>query len=181
MNFINHPIIGFFLLLVLFPGAGELWGQRGAVVAPRSRDQALANARSLLNPEDTGIHARLLEVDYPFDFYRAPVEMATEVAEEKPKVVEVTYSDEEVLQAVAATIRPSGMVIRGTQRILVLPNGNLAENSTLNVNFRGQPYEILLEQIRIDGYVLRLNEATLTRHFDGNQSGRIQRDPQPEP
>lgn len=173
-------ILACFSLALFLSGTGTVSGQGRNIPPQSNRDQVLQMARNLLHPKDTGLLERLSEIPYPFDFYRPPIEEQPTSVGVKPKEVEVVYSDEEVLEAVAPTIRPTGTVIRGNQRILVLPNGNLSEGALLNVNFRGKPYEIRLEQIRNDRYVLRLNETTLIRYFDGDTTGRITRTPSPD-
>lgn len=152
-------------------------GAPGSKVVPHSRrEKLLTETARFMNFQDAAMADQLVVARYPFEF-EPPKEVAPELLTEPEKIPDKVYTDEEILNAVAPLIRPSGAVVRDGKGILILPQGPLPDGSVVKLNFQGKPYLIKVMDVVSDSYKLKLNESVIVRSFDPSaKSGRVSRD-----
>lgn len=188
MNAFSSPSRLFPLLLVLLLGATSCAQAAGLVLPAKRRAAILADGERFLQPMDPQVKERLGELTYPFAFEQeaapAPGVTAT-AAPEQVAPVEVTYTDQEILDLFSDNFRPTGMMARGEVNYLILPVGNrsrsVATGELIRFNYESKSYDVRLESVTDDTFTLRLGEAVVVRRlnesFDADKLKRY--NPQP--
>lgn len=161
----------------LFPLAAALAlaapvAAQNVVSQPEKRESMLAEVEALLQPERVDLAAATVSRSSPFSAVTAVVAASDSVAADSERVVVSRLSDEVALEAAARSFRPSGSIIGSSRRILRLANGEMMdEGAHFTATIRGSRYDVQVERVSVDGYVLRLGEARLERNFLDPSSG----------
>ncbi|GHB94266.1 hypothetical protein [Cerasicoccus arenae] len=164
-------ILTFFLLTSIVAEAAA-----DRVVARTKRINMLKNAQEQIDISDPALLEELPQVRYPFEF--APeaekvVVVQTETAAPPPPK-EITK--DEVLERIAPSLNPSGIIFKEGKGVLILPKGLLPDGSAIKVNYGGKPYLIKVTDVTSDSYTLRLDETSLVRQFDAGSGRGVTRD-----
>lgn len=169
-------VIALTLAMALPESTAQIGG--GRVITVKKRKDTLDLGRQDIDQKNPAYRAELASLSYPFAFKEEikPVEAPTQTRKEEVVVVQ-TFSDREILEEVSAQIRPTGTLMRGNQRILVFPQGQIVEGGTVRVNFRGTPHIVRIMGISDRGYTLVMNDETMERTFGQASEGAIRRDP----
>lgn len=172
MNAFPSPRRLFPLILVLLLGAASCAQAAGLVLPAKRRAAILADGERFLQPMDPQVQERLAELTYPFAFEQeeAPAPVVTDAAPEQVAPVEVTYTDQEILDLFSDNFRPTGMMARGEVNYLILPVGNrsrsVAAGELIRFNYENKSYDIRLESVTDDTFTLRLGEAAVVRRLN---------------
>lgn len=170
----KHLLLGT-LVLGLLPS--HLAAQN-TVTPPHRRQEMLDEVKRVLSPEPVQWPIAEIARVNPF----RPVETAQEIVavqvdprDTRPRTSVTTVpvgpqrlSDAEAIATIARSLRPTGSMVSSRGHVLLLPGGNWREGSTRPVNVGEFRYEITLEEVTEDGYVLRVGESVLTRRFNDN-------------
>jgi hypothetical protein len=71
--------------------------------------------------------------------------------------------DNEILESIAAKLKPSGSLVFSGQPILLYGQKKLKVGDHLTISFEGHDYEVEITTIERTTYTLRLNRAEITR------------------
>ena len=153
------------LVLIAAGFAGVLAAAEGDLVAsPARRQDTLASAKKLLaTREITPV------TDDPFHsaaFYEMVAGLGHVPGTTSPAGTSSPTgprTDHDLLQAMAASLKPSGNFVLGGQQTLVFGQKRVKAGSSLTITFEGTEY--ILEIINIDrtSFTLRLNREEFTR------------------
>lgn len=159
-----------FLLLLSLPAS--IGAQ---VLAPDVREKRLESAREVLaQRQEPAQEAGLEAVRDPFylETPAQPLELKTPgtTAQAQPQVqVRPRKSDAEVLVMIARSFRPTGSLILGERKLLILPSGrSLKLGASFKARYEEDEYTVEVTDITQTGYTLRLNNETLLRTFNGD-------------
>ena len=174
------------LLPLLLPGETPEISLRSSgdlIINPELRETALEVGRREIASGETGFLETLEGVKSPF----LPLDFAENKEEEEEEVAEkaedqVNYTDEAILQAVASRFSKEvrGSLGRGAVNYLQVEGGSLVRPGTsfpaTIPQIAGQTFEITVESISPEAYVLVLGEARVRLTYDRAEtgSGRIQ-------
>jgi hypothetical protein len=144
------------------------------VSVPERRQETLELMDRVLAPRPLEWPGEQLARLQPF----SPVRPITVIAAVRPPVGPVTgpmaalppppparLDDRAALALAARSIRPSGSMVSSRGRVLIMGGGNWAEGDVKNFNHDEQTYQVLVEKVSVEGYVLRLGTARLSRNF----------------
>ncbi len=145
-------------ILILGLPASLCLGQ-GNVSLPAKRQAVLTLANRLLARESVAVKppADLVDPFNPPSFGAAPV------AGQPAAKVHVAESDHEILQQIAPSVQPSGMVSFGGQPLLLFGEKRLKVGDTLTITFEGKEYLIVISRIGQSSFTIRLNHEEITR------------------
>ncbi|WP_309385537.1 hypothetical protein [Cerasicoccus frondis] len=167
-----HRII---LLLLLAP----VLAQAANVVTPRTkRINLLKDCRQCLQVADPEAKKEIPSVRYLFEFEPAPEAPKPVIVNDKPApVVEVVeVSNQEILDKISPKIMPTGVMFQRGKGVLILDKGQLADGSSIRVNYGGKPYIIKVTDVTTDSFTLRLDDASLVRKIDAGSGRGVKRD-----
>lgn len=120
------------------------------------RQETLELATRLLAPRtDPTAHLPANLVN-PFN-PRAPMDQKAKGAESGPR------SDREILEKIAAEIKPSGMMVLGDRPMLIFQEKKFQVGDTLKRSFDGVDYTIEITAIESSSFRIRLNHEEITR------------------
>ncbi len=133
-------------VLFLGPFAGAV----AQVASPESREEFLASARSLVEPEVPSLET-LIEggVAHPFH----------------PRMEEVTEDVVGRLADIAQRLSPDGTITMRGRRFLLLEGRPVGAGEYLVVEYEGRAYEVLVVEITASSFTLRLNDEELERNL----------------
>jgi Tfp pilus assembly protein PilP len=161
------------LILALLLGAVSCAQAAGLVLPAKRRAAILADGERYLRQTDPQVQERLGELSYPFAFAQeeAPAPVVTDTAAPvQTAPVEVTHTDQEILNLFSDNFRPTGMMARGEVNYLILPVGNrtrsVATGELIRFNYENKSYDIRLESVTDDTFTLRLGEAAVVRRLN---------------
>lgn len=154
-------------------GATLAFGQ--AVLAPVKRQQALDRGKALVAPRE--VTAVAVDPFYPTAFTEAVAAMGrvsgntatntttptTDDGTEPVRVPTGPRTDRELLQAIAQSLRPSGLIILGGQPSLSFGQKRVKAGDTLTITFEGNQYTLEVVSMDRTNFTLRLNREEFTR------------------
>ena len=132
---------------------------QGDVSQPAKRQAVLDLAKQLLAKESSAVKPPAGLVD-PFN---PPAFGAVPVAGKPAAKAHVVISDREILQQIAPSIQPSGMVMFGDQPLLLFGEKKLKVGDSLTITFEGRQYLIVVSGIGQSSFKIRLNHEEITR------------------
>ena len=140
----------------LVVGAGVLQLHGGDVASPGKRQATLDLASQLLAPRQNPASKLPDELVNPFN-------PGFKVVANSNAVRTPSSSDREVLEKIASTITPSGMMMFGGRPLLLLREKKLRVGDNLKMNSDGFDYTVVITAIEETSFRLRLNHEEITR------------------
>lgn len=161
----NTPAFRKFCAVVLVAGclAGDLPAADGGTVVPAvRRHEALARARSVLAAKSTGpvtanpfLSERFAEMVYGGSAADTPAVPAAVVPNQR--------TARDILQAISASLKPSGNFIMNGEHTLVFGQKRVKAGDLLTITFEGAEYTLEITAIERTRFSLRLNREEITR------------------
>jgi hypothetical protein len=155
------------LSVVLVLSAGMLWRPAGAaetsdIPAPAKRLEILKQAKQLL-----AVHEAPVVTNDPFHSQAFAELTGTAARPVTPdpagaKVVS-PRSPQDLLQAIAANLKPSGNFIMNGEHTLIFGQKRVKAGGTLTITFEGTEYTVEVTAIENNTFTLRLNREEFTR------------------
>lgn len=142
-------------LVPLSPGQGE-------VSSPTKRQTTLDLAARLLASQENSaptLPAGLVDPFNPSGFGAPP----TPAAGQPGEVSHAVASDRVILDKIAPSIAPSGMMSFGGQPILLFREKKLKVGDSLTITFEGTDYVVVITGIDQSSFKIRLNHEEITR------------------
>jgi hypothetical protein len=136
--------------------AGEL------VSAPAKRHEAIEAAKKLLAPKEAGgaiadpFHSQAF-AEFVAGTGRAPAASGAPAAPGNP------VTDRDLVQAIAASLKPSGFFVIGGEPTLVFGQKRVKAGGVLTITFEGNEYTLEVTKIDRTNFTLRLNREEFTR------------------
>ncbi len=156
-----HPRTLIILLLVTGAGApATLHAQRSDLLPPPRRAAAVELAGKLVEPRDAP--ALDPKVSNPF----APAGFEPAVAETGPVAGPVApreRTNREILDAIGASIRPTGTMIMRGEPILLFGSRQARVGDELPVTVNGVAHIVIITAIESTHFTIRLNNEEITR------------------
>lgn len=157
-------------LVVLAAGAGAAMAD--TVLAPAKRQQILERSKALIAVREV--------VPVPVDpFYsqafteavaamgrvsgNVPAPSNNEGTPEAPRTPVGPRNDRDLLQAIAASLKPSGYIVLGNQPSLSFGQKRVKAGGVLTITFEGAQYTLEIVSIDRTNFTLRLNREEFTR------------------
>jgi len=142
------------------------------VLSPAKRQEALERGKALIAPRE--IIAIVVNPFYPVAFTETVAGMgrvsgpATPSHQEgSPESVKTAptgpRTDRDLLQAIAAGLKPSGFFTLGGQPTLVFGQKRVKAGGNVTINFEGADYAVEITTITPPNFTLRLNREEFTR------------------
>ena len=152
-------------LLVLPVSISSLHAQASMATVDRveKREQALKLAAEVLKARENPAAKLPADLVNPFRPAGFGQEKAVPNSEVSSVVVPPKSTDHDVLQSIAAKIKPSGAAIIGGQPLLLLSQKKVKVGDVLTINFDGADYLIEVTRITGNAFTIRLNSEELTR------------------
>lgn len=133
-----------------------------AVIPPVRRQEALQMAADVLAPREPTW--KTIVADLPDPFFRSNfVQEEQKPADLKPAVAQRSETD--VLEAAAATLNPTGIMMVDGENYLLLGGKRHKVGSQITVTIDGILYKIVISGIEGKTYSLQLNEHELRRQL----------------
>lgn len=139
-------------LLFLF-SVGTLFG----ISQPSSRRLLLEAGEQMLHQ---GSSEKRLEID------RLSSPFALKAIPEIQAVGDVDVggsSDPDILRRVAASLHPTGTIVKGDKRLLLFDENSLEDGDIIKITLQGKIYRVRVEKVERNAYTLRLNSSTYTQ------------------
>lgn len=183
-NYYRTSTVWMIAITMLIGATTEGLAQAGAkVISEKKRSMTLELGEKYLHLKDPVLYEKLAELVYPFSFL-PPEEEVEEVAEAPvavneeapPPPPEIIMTDREVLEDVAANIKPTGTLERAGKAYLVFPKGQIPDGGTIKLNYKGKPYVIRITDVTDTGYNLILNDETTYKTLGDSGKGTVERD-----
>jgi len=130
----------------------------GDVVSPAKRQEVLDAAKKLLTARKTSPIA----VD-PFHSEKFADMIAGPRAPVAGPVVVSPRTDRDILQAIAANLKPSGNFVMDGESILLFGQKRVKAGDHLTITFEGAEYALEIAAIERTSFTLRLNREEFTR------------------
>jgi len=154
------------LLLALFAAVGYSTGQGAEgsdIISPAKRVEMLGRAKQLL-----AVPERVASTNDPFHsqaFAEASgaVARVPVVADPAGAHAAGPRSAQDLLQAIAANLKPSGNFVVNGQHTLVFGQKRVKAGGTLTITFEGTEYTVEIAAIETNNFTLRLNREEFTR------------------
>lgn len=136
--------------------------QAQAVAKPAARQSILKSVDDLLDAKPQGLPPGSVD---PFnsDAFQETMGFAKRAPVATGPVTVGPRSDREILESIAANLRPSGNFILGGQQTLIFGQKRVKAGGSLPINFEGVEYTIEITAIDRANYTLKLNTVELTR------------------
>lgn len=132
-----------------------------SVISPHKRQEALEKAKKLLASRD----AKPVSLD-PFHSEKFQ-ELVYGVSQTTTTTVSVPTAarrtERDILQSIAASLKPSGNFILGGQPTLVFGQKRVKAGGMLTITFEGTEYTLEITAIERTNFTLRLNREEFTR------------------
>lgn len=150
--------IGFLLGL----SGADVLAAGNAVMGGQDRLNALQMARELIAPRTPTWKDTTQDLSDPF--FRSKQASAPEPGE---VAIErrAELSDREILQKLALQIEPSGYFVVGGEPVLLINGRRLRAGDSVNVNFEGLVYQVVISSIESNSFTLRLRQQELRREL----------------
>lgn len=143
-------------------GTSLMAAEPSDVLLPTKRAEILERAAKLQTAQD--LPTVIPNPFYPEGFLgaQAPVVQAVAGA---PVVAAVVgpRSAQQILEAIATNLQPSGYFVIGGQQTLVFGQKRIKAGGTMTVTFEGTDYNLEITAIDRTNFTLRLNNETFTR------------------
>jgi len=153
--------LGHIIFCALGLGAplGMAFGQ--AVSNPTNRQATLDLATRLLTTEEKGTASLPADLQDPFNpaGFGAPAATPGKPGEAAHAVA----SDRQILQEIAKSITPSGMMLFDGQPLLLFREKKLKVGDSLTITFEGNDYVVIIAGINQSSFKIRLNREEITR------------------
>ncbi|MDP0501916.1 MAG: hypothetical protein Q7P63_17625 [Verrucomicrobiota bacterium JB022] len=139
----------------------------GSVTPYSSRSELMGNLEKAFAVHEAPAKGEL-ELSNPFAPPAVPVFQAAApqaaAAEAKPAAPPPRLADSVAVVAVADTLQPNGSTVGLGRAFLLLDNNRrLEEGKTISATIQGQAYEVILAEVTMSSYTLRLGSASVTR------------------
>jgi hypothetical protein len=142
------------------------------VISPAKRQEALDRGKALIAPRE--ITPIAVNPFYPAAFTEAVAGMGRVSGPATPSHQEGSgdsvkaaptgpRTDRELLQAIAAGLKPSGFFTLGGQPTLVFGQKRVKAGGNVTINFEGADYTVEITTITPPNFTLRLNREEFTR------------------
>jgi hypothetical protein len=131
------------------------------VSIPAKRQEALNSGKTLLAPGEATV-----SVKDPFHseaFIEILLGSRSQGSSETPVVRPQVRTDRDILQAIAANLKPSGYFVLGGQPTLVFGQKRVKAGGSLVIPFEGTDYTLEVVSIERPNFTLRLNREEFTR------------------
>jgi len=149
------------LISVLLASAPAVAGVGlGAIATPPKREATLEQAAQLLAPRENP--AAKLPTDL-VDPFNPPGFGATHPVGKPGEKGHTATSDREILENIAAQIRPSGMLMFNDNPLLLFREKKLKVGDTLTISFEGTDYVVVITDIEKTSFKIRFNREEVTR------------------
>lgn len=162
MNFSSSKKFRVLAVLIVLSSSRLFAADAGSVLPPAGRQQALDKARKLLAVRESAP----VTVD-PFHSERFAELVAgprqVPVAGVPAPVVASRRTDRDILQTIAATLKPSGNFIFNGEHTLVFGQKRVKAGDFLTIPFDGAEYTVEITAIERTSFTLRLNREEFTR------------------
>lgn len=165
-------LIGLAAAIVALP---EIAAAGGAVASPTKRAEELQQARDFLALQPVKVPSDLANPFNPPNFAGAPGHATTTAAATTPDGAARTNpepaaarqagpkSDRDILQEIAAGLKPGGFFTLGGDAILVFGQKRVKAGDHLTITFEGKEYTVDITSIKAPNFTLRLNREEYTR------------------
>lgn len=163
------------LIFIITVGALDA-APRKRILDRKSREKLLLMGRKYVDLKDEEFLSGLSDYESPFTFEREPKRQEQKIRIDRTRV----YTEPEVLEFASQRINPTGVFKRGDRGVLIFPNGNtFGEGHAFKFRFNNKVYNIVIDKIEQDYYILRLNDSTVTRNINKptSNSKNIRRTP----
>lgn len=161
--------IALFGLLPVVVGSGL----SAQVISYDRRVELLKQADEQILPPTVDSNELVADVASPFipRVVEEPVQLVAE-----PEVQQIVkapeLSDEALLKLIARNFKPTGSLVAGDRRLLVLQGGgSLSLGAVFSAKVNDQIHPVEIAEITSSGYTLRLRNVTLSQSFTGSQEG----------
>jgi hypothetical protein len=154
------------LVFLLASPLAEAWAQRADILPAPRRAVSLETGRALLaarEAADLELPTQLASPFLPPEAETTDVPVVFVPVTGGAPVVARTYTDAEVLEAVAPRITPTGAVVVGGESILLFGQKRLKVGDTYSISFEGRDYDVVITAIERTSFTLRLNQQQVTR------------------
>jgi hypothetical protein len=134
------------------------------VVNPAKRAEAIAQAKALLGPKD-----KMPEIKDPFHSAAYNETLAANSGRPLtpdapvPRPTSGPRTDRDILQAIAANLKPSGFFVLGGEPTLVFGQKRVKAGGTISIRFEDTDYTLEVASIERPNFTLRLNREEFTR------------------
>jgi hypothetical protein len=138
-------------------------GTAGAdtVVSPSKRQDSLAQAKSLLGEKTFSLGAK--NPFNPEGFGEGRGEVSPGPAPSNPTVPSGPRSGRDLLQAIGASLKPTGFFVLSGEPTLVFGQKRVKAGGLLTITFEGSEYTLEIVSIDRPNFTLRLNREEFTR------------------
>ena len=137
--------------------AGEL------VPAPAKRHEAIEAAKKLLAPREAGGTIADPFHSQAFAEFVAGTGRAPAASGGAPAAPGNPVTDRDLVQAIAASLKPSGFFVIGGEPTLVFGQKRVKAGGVLTITFEGNEYTLEVTKIDRTNFTLRLNREEFTR------------------
>lgn len=147
-------------VILAVSGAGTaLWSN--AVTAPAKRQEALDKARDLLG--ERSVSGALKNPFSPEGFGESQQENVSGGSNMGPVTPTGPRSGRDLLQAIGASLKPSGFFVLSGEPTLVFGQKRVKAGGLLTITFEGNEYSLEIVSINQPNFTLRLNREEFTR------------------
>lgn len=166
MNAPLRPLRLCLLVLTIANPLAVAWAQRADILPAPRRAVSLETGRALLASREAA------DLELPSQLASPFLPPQAEATNEPAVFVPVvggppaavrTYTDAEVLEALAPRITPTGAVVVGGEAILLFGQKRLKVGDTYSISFEGREYDVVITAIERTSFTLRLNQQQVTR------------------
>jgi len=137
------------------------------VASPAKRVEVITSAKLFLGAKDTKA-----EIKNPFQLDAFNQVLAENTGRTNPDVAKKEVAgpttgsrrtDHDILQAIAASLKPSGFFVLGGEPTLVFGQKRVKAGGTLSIRFEDTDYTLEIVSIERPNFTLRLNREEFTR------------------
>ncbi len=154
--FCSHVI----LLVALVAGHSSL--AANTVIAPAKRQESLAQAKHLLG--EKAMPASLKNPFNPEGFGEGQADAGSNAGGSTgPATPTGPRSGRDLLQAIGASLKPSGSMVLGGEPVLLFGQKRVKAGGLLTITFEGNEYTLEIVSINRPNFTLRLNREEFTR------------------
>jgi len=160
----TNPMLCRLLLGALLASVGWLVApaaEMSDIVGPAKRTEILGRAKQML-----AVREALPAADDPFHsqaFAEASGKVTHVAADPAGSRPANQRTAQELLQAIAANLKPSGNFIIGGEHTLVFGQKRVKAGGNLTITFEGTEYTVEITAIESNNFTLRLNREEFTR------------------
>jgi hypothetical protein len=148
--------------LVAMVSAAPADASRSDLPTAQKRATTVERAVHYAQPKEAaGLPTDLKNPFSPSGFEQSDAEEAK--AKNQAKESSKNLDDNEILESIAAKLKPSGSLVFNGQPILLYGQKKLKVGDHLTISFEGHDYEVEITTIERTTYTIRLNRAEITR------------------